>query len=854
MPILTPSNTEITQNLIKEYIKPLMTKLDKLVDLDEISRNSFSKLPDSIEEVDFCNFLGTLCASKSSLHPDYSLLGGRLIMKGLQQTVGAGSVTFAQNVKKIYSNTVNGRKSTRISKPVYDFIQENEAELEKIINYENDLLNYEYSAITAFMKRGLERVNDELVETPCQMYLRVAVGLNIFVEREKTELEALENEMDFVPNFDKLKNRTNSQILADIKEYYGILSGRKISLPGPILMHAGSEMNQMASCFLEYCGDSLTDDNYHIDGKVGGIMKAMTQLAAQSKGGAGSAISLSAIRSSRSAIMKTNGKSNGVLPFMKMFDATIGAIDQSGKRAGVCTVYIEPWHGDILEFLDAGDHFTIEEKRCKHLFFALWMNDLFFKRMVEDKGDAKWTLFDPAIAKSILGKDLGDIYGEEFEESYLRLEKMGAGKTIPLMEIWSRVCKLLQTTGQPYLLNKDQANLKSNSKNIDTIKSSNVCTEILLPSNEKETAVCVLSSICLKSFAGFDIPGNINGVDYNGIFETVRVAVKNLNNVIDLQYYPTPQTRNASLSRRPIGIGSLGLADVFAILKLDYCSPQAIEINKRIYEVIYFAALIESYHLGKKYGSYLGFSGSPAETGILQYDMWNISQESLFLSSPESINLQFVKEFTEKNKISENVWEGLKNLIKQNGLRNSHLIAIAPTAQASVRMSQTEMHEPFGRNIYIRQTIAGSIQIINKYLVNDLMELGLWSQSLANQIISHDGSVQNIPSIPDNLKSRYQTIYEIDWKTRNQMMADRSAFVDQSSSFNHYVTFQDAGPTAFTQRIIHAWRLGLKTLSYYTHTETATTARKELGGIETVKFQDGTVCNKDNMDCEACQS
>jgi ribonucleoside-diphosphate reductase alpha subunit len=857
MTTLLNTNEIIDQNCILSILKPLAKDLS--VDLNLCVTQIFSKLPDKIEESTLFELFATTCAALVNLHPDYSLLGGRITVFSLHKKLDVENVSFLQAVSKIYNHEVNGNKSTRISKKVMDFIEKHADSLQSILNYERDLMQYDYPAISAFLKRGLERINDEVAETPSQMYLRVAIGLNVFVDRKPEEIESYEKSMGQKISFDYFKNRTDEERLARIKEYYEILSSRKLSLPGPILMHAGSETNQMASCFLEFCSDSLTEDNYHVDGHVGGIMKAMTQLAAQSKGGAGTAISLTALRSKGSRIAKTNGKSNGILPFMKMFDATIGAIDQSGKRAGVCTIYLEPWHADVLEFLDAADHFMIEQKRCKNLFIALFMNDLFFKRMLEDKQEAKWTLFDPVKAKFALGGvDLGDLYGKEWEEAYLKLESEGIGETISLMEIWNRVTNLFQTTGMPYILNKDQMNIKSNSSNIGTIHSSNICTEIALPSSEKETAVCVLSSVCVGKF--YD-QTKIDKVDYEGIINTARIATRNLNNVIDLQYYPTPETRNACLARRAIGVGALGLADLFAKLKIAYTSPEAKKINKRIYECIQYGCYLETVENAKEAGqNYKDYETSPASKGILQHNMWGISDEDLFLAN-DGKSLSIFKE------INENPWTVLKRLIKKYGLRNSELTAIAPTMQASIRMEQNEMHEPFGRNVYIRQTIAGSIQMVNKYMVQDLIDLGIWNSQLSEKIIENDGSLLNISEIPNEIKERYLTIYEVDWKERIDMMADRSPFITQTASFNHYVTFEESGPTSFTQRIIYAWKKNLKTLCYYMHTETATTAKKEFGKLitvqeETGKLQEneikilanGMVCDPNDLTCEACQS
>jgi ribonucleoside-diphosphate reductase alpha chain len=835
-----PEIIKPNQAQILEILNKYNTNLWDGIDINQILKATESRLPENITYPELLELMAGISASLANSHPDYSILGARILMSKLYYELELPQTIFSESVKRIYEHTVHGRKSTRMSQNVFDFIQRNSDKLEEIIDYEKDFGDYDYSAVASFLKRGLEKVDNQVVEVPSQMFLRVAIGVNINQERQSIELEAFKNVMNYEPSFNYIRDADDSVRLERIREYYNLLVNRKLSLPGPILMHAGSETNQMASCFLEYCGDSLTDDNYHIDGKVGGIMKAITQLAAQSKGGAGSAISLTDIRSSSSPIMKTGGKSNGILPFMKMIDATIGAIDQSGKRAGVCTVYLEPWHADILEFLDAADHFTIEEKRCKHLFFGLWMNDLFFERMTRDKGSAQWTLFDPAIATKELGKPLSQYFGDEFKSKYEYLESLNVGKTISLMEVWSRVCKLFQTAGMPYIVNKDQMNLKSNQKNIGTIYSSNVCTEIALASNSNETAVCVLSSLCLGRFYN---PLLKSGVDYEEIIQTARIATKNLNNVIDLQYYPTPETRNSCLARRAIGIGAQGLADLFAQLDYEYTSKEAQEVNKNVYECIYYGSLLESMELAKNDKAYLGFEGSELSKGILQFDMWKVNAENTFLGVSK--------------------WNQLKADIMKYGVRNSEVTAIAPTMSASIRMGQNEMHEPFGRNIYIRQIIAGSMQIVNQYLVKDLLKLNLWNDYIMAQIINNQGSVVGISSIPEHIQRKYQTVYEVDFKTRNQMMADRAPFISQTASYNQYCTNGEASPTAFSARIVDAWRRKLKTLVYYMHTEAATTAKKEFSGLLTTPdltisneakvLADGSICVME-AGCEACSS
>lgn len=824
---LTLSNGQaLNQVYLLQKIIPYLENLYEKLNPTEIVNQTIARATNNISEDELDNLMASIAANLVNHHPDYSVLGARILMGRIYRQVGLPELTFLKNVERIYNHQVNGYKSNRVSNEVYSFIERNAEALEKIIDYKKDFKDYDYAAVMSFTKRGLETINGVIAETPSQMFLRVACGLNVYAPRSDKELDAFEKQNGFRPESERLKNMTDQERLIEIGKYYNLLSSRLLSLPGPILMHAGSAKNQMASCFLEDVTDSLTEEEYPINGNVGGIMKALTQLAKQSQGGAGTAVAFHDIRGSGSQIRSSNGKSNGILPFMKMFDSTIGAVNQSGKRAGVCTIYLEPWHIDVIDFLDAANHFTIEEKRCKNLFYALWMNDVFFERMMEHKGEAVWTLFDPADVLRHIPKPLSNYYGEEFKEKYLYLESLGIGKEIPLMEIWNRVCELFQTAGVPYLVNKDQMNLKSNQQNMGVIKSSNVCTEIALVANENETGVCVLSSLCVSRYLD---PNQIDGVDYKKIIEVSRIATRHLNNVIDLQYYPTPETRNSCLRSRAIGISLQGLADLYHQLKLSYTSDKAKQINSRIYEAIYFGCMLESMLLSKEEGAYQAFQGSPLSKGILQFDMWDYNTDNLFLNqySPTEFGL-------EDNLVDDisatKTWDWLRLQIMEFGVRNSEVTAQAPTAASSIRMGNNEMYEPYTRNVFVRQHIGGSVQVVNPHLVKELNQLNLWTQEIFDAIIYKEGSVQGISQIPAEIQERYKTVYEIDWKQMLDMMADRAVFLSQTGSYNHYTSYAESGPTAFTQKIIYAWKKKLKTLSYYMHTETASTAKKELGG------------------------
>jgi ribonucleoside-diphosphate reductase alpha subunit len=796
-----------------------------------------------VTETIFTQDLVELCAtyinSQSLYNRDYSYLASRILMQHIHNTL---PLNFKTCIEKQYNELVMGEKSPRISDEFMAFVNSCPDELQSIINIEQDYI-FDYTQLQSYLKSSLRRFSTkdrELAETPQQMFLRVAIGTS----NPHLEIQ------------DRLK---------EIKEYYQQLSELKISPQSPIIVHAGSKYNQMPSCYLQYCEDSMCgSEEYEKEGVINGILGAVAQMGQQGKSGGATGINISDVRANGSYIRKTGGNSNGIVPFMKIFDSAIAAINQGGRRAGVCTLYIEPWHADIMEFLGAGEHFTTEEKRCKNLFFALYTNDLFFERMVKGGANAKWTLFDPAVVRqytktrpNLSGNtsySLSDVYGEEFKTIYEEMERLSLGKEMLLNDLWSKVCKLIQINGNPYIVHKDSINAKSNQQNQGVIKGSNVCCEVTLVSDRDNTGVCVLSSISLPRFVNVET----RDFDFIGLIETARLATRSLNNVLDIQHYPTPQTKNSALNSRAIGIGAQGLADVFAMLKLDFDSEQAKKINKIIYEVIYYACLVESCELAQKYGKYNLYEGSPISKGILQYDMWKNEDGEIGIKD-------------EKTFLGAETWGDLRKAIKLHGVRNSEVTALMPTASSSIRMGNTEMHEPFTRNIFVRRYIGGEALVVNQHLVKHLNELDLWDGKMANLIIENDGSIQNIDIIPAEIKSRYRTAYEINHKDLTKMMADRSPFVSQSSSYNHYVNVEKMGQLEITNRILFAWKKSLKTLSYYFHTGSASKG-KQIMGVEddlndinkmvnininsdtTTSSSDERFCNINDPDCESCQA
>lgn len=556
---------------------------------------------------------------------------------------------------------------------------------------------------------------------------------------------------------------------SDLEETYQALSTKKYIHATPTLFNSGTARPQLASCFLV----AMKDDS------IEGIYDTKKEMAMISKYAGGIGLHVHAIRAKGSRILGNNGKSDGLLPMLRTVNADARYVNQGGRRKGAVAVYLEPWHADILEFLEMRLNQGDEESRCRDLFSALWIPDLFMKRLETNED---WSLFCPNEAPG-----LSDVYGDEFEALFEKYESEGKARAkVPIQTIWKAILKSQVETGTPYMLFKDSCNRKSNQKNIGIIKSSNLCTEILEVSNAEETAVCNLASIALPSFVG-------SSFNFYELQRVVRLMVRNLNNVIDRGYYPVPEAKRSNMKLRPIGIGVQGLADVFAMLKLPFDSPEARKLNSEIFEHIYFAALSESNALAKKHGPYEGFYESPAAQGILQFDHWG-----------PGVNLTC------------KTWNWLTEEIKQFGLRNSLLVAPMPTATTSQILGFNECFEPFTSNMYLRRTLAGEFTVINKYLLKDLRERGLWNRKLKEQIIRNGGSVQGIPEIPEDLQKVYRTVWEIPQKSIIDMARDRGAFIDQSQSMNLFV--EDPTNAKLSSMHMYAWKQGLKTGMYYLRT------------------------------------
>jgi ribonucleoside-diphosphate reductase alpha chain len=624
--------------------------------------------------------------------------------------------------------------------------------------------------------------------------------------------------------------------IQNVLKTYELLSTHQMTHATPTLFNAGTRRPQLSSCFL------LTMDN----DSISGIYKTLSDVAAISQNAGGIGIAISNIRATGSYIKGTNGTSNGIVPMLKVYNETARYVDQGGgKRKGSFAVYLEPWHDDVEDFIELRKNHGKEERRARDLFLAMWTPDIFMKRVEED-GD--WTTFCPAE----IDCELWEMYGEEFENNYVRLEAEGKGRrTFKARVLWQKILESQIETGTPYVLFKDSANLKSNQKNLGTIKSSNLCTEIIEYTSKDEQAVCNLASIPVNQFV---VLGKKSGklrkptAEYNhdALYEVAYQTTLNLNKVIDVNFYPTPETKVSNLKHRPIGIGVQGLADTFALMGFEFGNDESKKLNEEIHETIYYAAMEASIDLAKKDGAYSSYEGSPLSAGQFQYNLWGFSDEQLS---------------------GRWNWAALRKKLMKHGARNSLLLAPMPTASTAQIMGNNEAFEPFTSNIGTRRTLAGEFITVNKHLVRDLAELGLWSDAMRNRIIMEKGSVQNIPNIPDELKLIYKTVWEISQKTIIDMSADRGKFICQSQSLNLF--FRDVNTAKLTSAHFHSWKRGLKTGMYYLRTEAATSAIAGLGVDASVKaqpviqmIQDDTlqnsndiICSLDNKDeCLACGS
>jgi ribonucleoside-diphosphate reductase alpha chain len=733
---------------ITDRIKKLCYGLNDMVDAVKVAMRVIEGLYDGVTTSELDNLAAETAASMTVSHPDYAQLAARIAISNLHKNTNK---SFSETMSEMYHyvNPRTNQEAPLISDEVHQVIQENAAFLDSHIIYTRDF-NYDYFGFKTLERSYLLRINGKIVERPQHMLMRVAVGIHL-------------NDMD-----------------AAI-ETYELMSKKFFTHATPTLFNAGTPKPQMSSCFLL----TMKDDS------IDGIYDTLKQTAKISQSAGGIGLAIHNVRATGSYIRGTNGTSNGIVPMLRVFNDTARYVDQGGgKRKGSFAIYIETWHADIFEFLDLKKNTGKEEMRARDLFFAMWTSDLFMKRVEED---TTWTLMCPNECPG-----LDNLYGEEFEALYTAYEAQGKGrKTIKARELWEKILESQIETGTPYMLYKDAANRKSNQKNLGTIRSSNLCTEIIEYTSADEIAVCNLASISLPMFVE-------NGAfNHELLYNVTKRVTRNLNKVIDRNYYPVIEAENSNMRHRPVGLGVQGLADAFIMLRLPFTSDEAKKLNQEIFETLYFAAVTASMEMAKEEGPYSTYEGSPISKGEFQHNLWGLKDEELS---------------------GRWDWAGLRKEVKKNGVRNSLLVAPMPTASTSQILGNNEAFEPYTSNIYTRRVLSGEFIVVNKHLLNDLVERGLWNETLKQEIMRHNGSVQNIERIPSDLKELYKTVWEMSMKDIIDMSRHRGYFIDQSQSLNLFM--QDANYAKLTSMHFYAWKSGLKTGMYYLRTKSAVDAIK----------------------------
>lgn len=753
---------EVKLDKILQRVQNLSEDLKK-VDPVKVAQKVVGGLQDGMSSSTIDELLAQTAHNMADVHFEYATLAGRITVSALHK----------ETKPNFYQVMKDALKEGIIAPEFMEKVKAHQKEIEKIIDYERDYI-FDYFGIKTLLNAYLIKVDRKTIERPQHMFMRVAI-------------------------------QVSDDSWTEIKKSYELFSKAYVTHATPTLFNSGYKRPQLASCFLMTMNDSIE-----------GIFDAVKEAAQISKYAGGIGLHASTIRAKGSEIKGNSGISNGIVPWMKVLNETARAVNQGGKRPGSIAVYLEPWHADVESFLELKKKLPPEEIRAKDLFLALWCPGLFFKRAEED---GNWSLFDPVEAPG-----LTEVYGEAFESLYTKYEIEGrARKTMKARDLLSKICETqIEHAGIPYMLNKDEANKKSNQKNLGIIKSSNLCTEIIEYSDENETAVCNLSSICLPRFVK---NGEFN---FKKLEEVVRHQVKNLNNVIDRSFYPNEKTKKSNLRHRPMGLGVQGLADLFVQLRLPFDSDAAIKLDREIFETIYFAALSESNKIAKEIGAYETFKGSPASEGILQYHMWNETPSDRY------------------------DWESLIESIKESGLRNSLFVAPMPTASTAQIFGNTEAFEPIKGVLYRREVSAGDFIVVNKQFVRDMEKLGLWNQSVKNKILAQNGSVQGIEEVPAELQVLYKAAHEMSQKWIIDHAAARGAFIDQSQSMNLFLDKPNVGK--LSSALMYAYKKGLKTLSYYVRTEKRDLTTK-VGLEKEVSTEEAIACSIDNKDeCEVCSS
>jgi len=776
---------------ITSRIKKLSWGLDPCVDAATVTQKVISGVYAGVTTTELDNLTAQTAAHMVTKHPDYALLASRITVSNLHKQT---KKVFSDVVSDLYNymNPKTGKHGPLIAKDIYDIIMENKDKINSAIVYDRDY-NYDYFGIKTLQRAYLLKINGKIAECPQHMLMRVSIGIH------KRDLDAA-------------------------LETYDKMSHKIFTHASPTMFNAGTPRPQLSSCFLL----KMLDDS------IEGIYGTLTQCAQISKNAGGIGVAISNIRATGSYIRGTNGTSNGIVPMLRVFNNTARYVDQGGgKRKGSFAMYLEPWHADVFDFLELRKNHGKEEERARDLFYALWIPDLFMQRVFADE---KWSLMCPNECPG-----LQDCWGDEFAALYEKYEAHGKfRKQIQARELWNKILDAQIETGTPYMLYKDACNRKSNQRNLGTIKSSNLCTEIIEYTSEDEVAVCNLASVALPKFVNVEN----KTYDFAGLADVVRIMTRNLNKVINVNFYPVKEAKHSNMRHRPIGLGVQGLADVFMMLRYPFESDEAKLLNQQIFETIYYAAVDASCELAEKEGPYETFEGSPASEGKLQFDLWDREDEKITTTDLWD-------------------WDALKARVVKHGLRNSLLVAPMPTASTSQILGNNECFEPYTSNVYVRRTLAGEFIVINQHLLKDLIARGLWNEVTKNKLLAANGSLQHIPEIPQDLKNLYKTVWEISQKHLINMAADRGAFIDQSQSFN--VHMRGPNRKKLTSMHFYGWKKGLKTGMYYLRSQAAADAIKftvdrkmldeeKLGKLAKKAMKDMSAAYNEEEDCVMCGS
>ena len=745
---------------ITARIRKLNYGLNPLVDPVRVAMRVIEGLYDGVTTSELDNLAAEIAATMTTSHPDYAQLAARISVSNLHKNT---KKSFSSTMKDLYEyvNPRTNKKAPLLSDEVYKIISENAEKIDSSIIYNRDF-GYDFFGFKTLERSYLLKLNGQIVERPQHMLMRVSIGIHM-------------------------------NDLKSVFETYELMSKRFFTHATPTLFNSGTPKPQMSSCFLL----AMKDDS------IDGIYDTLKQTAKISQSAGGIGLSIHNVRATGSYISGTNGTSNGIVPMLRVFNDTARYVDQGGgKRKGSFAIYVEPWHADIFAFLELKKNHGKEEMRARDLFYAMWLSDLFMKRVEEN---TTWTLMCPNECPGLYS-----CHGEEFEKLYTKYEREGKGrKTIKARELWDKILESQIETGTPYMLYKDSANRKSNQKNLGTIRSSNLCTEIMEYTSEDEVAVCNLASIALPMFI------KDGAFDHEELFRVTKTVTKNLNRVIDRNYYPVIEAENSNLRHRPIGLGVQGLADAFIKLRLPFTSEEAKKLNQEIFETLYFAAVTASAEEAKIDGPYKTYKGSPMSKGEFQHNMWGVKDDELS---------------------GRWDWKALKAEVKKHGVRNSLLVAPMPTASTSQILGNNECFEPYTSNIYTRRVLSGEFIVVNKHLLEDLVNLGLWNEDMKQELMQANGSIQNIEGIPSDIKELYKTVWEMSMKDIIDMSRHRGYFIDQSQSLNLFM--EGATMAKLTSMHFYAWKSGLKTGMYYLRTKSAVDAIKVTLNVAKTKVSE----------------